>query len=44
LHAWKLGLTHPLSGREMFWEAELAADFDALLASLRREGRGADRG
>lgn len=41
LHAWRLGLTHPASCREMSWESDLAADFAALLVSLRagQEGR-----
>lgn len=35
LHAWRLGLIHPLSGAEMSWEAPLPADFARLLDVLR---------
>ncbi len=34
LHACRLGLVHPLSGEEMFWEAEAPEDMQQLLASL----------
>ena len=34
LHAARLGLTHPMSGRELNFEAPLPADFAALLAAL----------
>ena len=34
LHAARLGLKHPLSGRELNFEAPLPADFAALLAAL----------
>jgi len=34
LHAARLGLTHPVSGRELNFEAPLPADFAALLAAL----------
>ena len=36
LHAWKLGLRHPLTNASMQWEARLPDDFAALLASLRQ--------
>jgi 23S rRNA pseudouridine1911/1915/1917 synthase len=35
LHAWRLGLIHPLLGHAVQWEAGLPADFDGLLATLR---------
>jgi len=35
LHAWKLSLTHPVSGRPLELTAELPADFAAVLAHLR---------
>lgn len=34
LHAFQLGLVHPVSGDELSWSAPLPADFSALLASL----------
>jgi 23S rRNA pseudouridine1911/1915/1917 synthase len=34
LHAARLGLKHPLSGRQLNFEAPLPADFAALLAAL----------
>jgi 23S rRNA pseudouridine1911/1915/1917 synthase len=36
LHAWRLGLEHPLTRRPMRWQSPLPADFAALLESLRR--------
>jgi 23S rRNA pseudouridine1911/1915/1917 synthase len=36
LHAWKLGLDHPVTRAPMQWEAPLPADFAALLSSLRQ--------
>jgi 23S rRNA pseudouridine1911/1915/1917 synthase len=36
LHAWKLGLLHPVTHEPMQWESPLPADFAALLASLRQ--------
>ena len=36
LHAWKLGLRHPLTDQPMRWEAPLPADFATLLATLRQ--------
>ena len=35
LHAWRLKIQHPLSGREMQFEAPLPDDFVATLAALR---------
>lgn len=35
LHAWRLGLDHPVTKRPMRWESPLPADFAALLDSLR---------
>ena len=34
LHARKLGLTHPVSGEFMSWDAPRPADFESLLAAL----------
>jgi len=39
LHAWRLGLVHPLTRQPLAWESPLPADFAALLASLRGQGR-----
>jgi 23S rRNA pseudouridine1911/1915/1917 synthase len=39
LHAWKLGLQHPLTLEPMQWESSLAADFAALLLRLRQRVR-----
>jgi 23S rRNA pseudouridine1911/1915/1917 synthase len=36
LHAWKLGLLHPVTHESMQWEAPLPVDFAALLARLRQ--------
>jgi 23S rRNA pseudouridine1911/1915/1917 synthase len=36
LHAWKLGLTHPVTGKTMNWESPLPADFATLLTRLRQ--------
>jgi 23S rRNA pseudouridine1911/1915/1917 synthase len=36
LHAWRLGLKHPVTRRPMRWESPLPEDFAALLESLRR--------
>lgn len=35
LHAWRLGLVHPLSREHLHWESPLPADFSALLEYLR---------
>jgi 23S rRNA pseudouridine1911/1915/1917 synthase len=40
LHAIRLGLDHPLSGKPMAWEVPLAADIEALLTLLRAECSG----
>ncbi|MCU0291661.1 MAG: RluA family pseudouridine synthase [Thermoanaerobaculaceae bacterium] len=39
LHAWKLAITHPVTGELMTFEAPVPADIEALLDTLR-EGRG----
>jgi len=36
LHAWRLGLVHPVSHGAMHWESPLPADFADLLAMLRQ--------
>jgi 23S rRNA pseudouridine1911/1915/1917 synthase len=36
LHAWRLGLVHPVTRQPMQWEAPLPADFAVLLATLRQ--------
>ena len=38
LHAARLRLTHPVSGRELAWEAPLPEDMQRLLAVLEAEG------
>ncbi|MEP6943043.1 MAG: RluA family pseudouridine synthase [Betaproteobacteria bacterium] len=43
LHAWKLGLIHPVSGEPMQWESPMPEDFAALLAGLRRRTQAAAR-
>ncbi|MBS1136983.1 MAG: rluD, partial [Proteobacteria bacterium] len=35
LHAWRLGLLHPVSRLPLHWEAPLPPDFAALLERLR---------
>jgi 23S rRNA pseudouridine1911/1915/1917 synthase len=35
LHAWKLGLAHPISGEALNFEAPFPADFEKALSSLR---------
>ncbi len=39
LHAARLSLTHPVSGREMSWEAPLPADMTALLEAMKLDSR-----
>jgi 23S rRNA pseudouridine1911/1915/1917 synthase len=39
LHAWRLGLVHPVTREAMSWESPLPDDFSALLDVLRRRGR-----
>ncbi|HTR05510.1 MAG TPA: RluA family pseudouridine synthase [Paraburkholderia sp.] len=34
LHAWRLGLVHPVTGRAMQWRAEVPDDMDALIEAL----------
>jgi 23S rRNA pseudouridine1911/1915/1917 synthase len=36
LHAWKLGLVHPMTNAAMQWESPLPADLAVLLARLRQ--------
>ena len=38
LHAWRLGLAHPVTRKPMSWQSALPADFAELLASLRASG------
>ncbi|HEX9275601.1 MAG TPA: 23S rRNA pseudouridine(1911/1915/1917) synthase RluD [Casimicrobiaceae bacterium] len=38
LHAWRLGLVHPVTRKSLQWESPLPDDFAALLASLRQAG------
>jgi 23S rRNA pseudouridine1911/1915/1917 synthase len=40
LHAARLALTHPVSGRRLEWCAELPEDLAALLAALREDAEG----
>ena len=35
LHAWRLALQHPVSGRSMSWQSRLPADMAAALAALQ---------
>jgi 23S rRNA pseudouridine1911/1915/1917 synthase len=39
LHAARLGLTHPVSGRHAEWQAPLPEDMQRLLEALRRDWR-----
>jgi 23S rRNA pseudouridine1911/1915/1917 synthase len=39
LHAWRLGLVHPLTRKAMTWRSPLPPDFAALLESLRAVAR-----
>ncbi len=41
LHAQRLSLVHPRTGRELSFEAPLPADFEALLTAMRQD-RGSD--
>lgn len=34
LHAWRLGLVHPVTGRHMQWRCELPDDLDELIEAL----------
>jgi 23S rRNA pseudouridine1911/1915/1917 synthase len=40
LHAFRLGLIHPQSGREMEWSVPMAMDFTALIDALRARKSG----
>jgi 23S rRNA pseudouridine1911/1915/1917 synthase len=37
LHAWRLALVHPATGKEMAWESPLPRDFADLLEACRRD-------
>jgi 23S rRNA pseudouridine1911/1915/1917 synthase len=37
LHACRLALTHPVTGRAMFWKSDLPEDMSALIKTLRLE-------
>jgi len=37
LHAWQLGLTHPLTGEAMTWQADIPEDMQALLELLETD-------
>lgn len=39
LHAWRLGFVHPTTGRDVRVEADPPADFEALVAAVRRGPR-----
>ncbi|KPK51619.1 MAG: ribosomal large subunit pseudouridine synthase D [Thiotrichales bacterium SG8_50] len=39
LHARRLGLVHPVTGKELFWEVPLPADMEKLIAVLRTDMR-----
>jgi len=43
LHARRLALTHPATGRECAWTAPPPSDLRALLAALTADGGGARR-
>jgi 23S rRNA pseudouridine1911/1915/1917 synthase len=40
LHAWRLGFTHPHSGKEMTFEAPIATDMETVIEKLRRMALG----
>ena len=37
LHAWQLGLVHPVTGEAMVWQADLPDDMQALLALMEQD-------
>jgi 23S rRNA pseudouridine1911/1915/1917 synthase len=37
LHAWQLGLVHPVTGEAMAWQADLPDDMQALLALMEQD-------
>jgi len=37
LHAWQLGLVHPMTGEDMAWQAELPEDIVQLLNLLEQD-------
>jgi len=39
LHAWRLGLVHPLTGEPLAFESPLPADMAELLEALRGQGK-----
>jgi 23S rRNA pseudouridine1911/1915/1917 synthase len=39
LHAYKLGLVHPVTGRKISWEAEAPEDLQALIDALDFDGQ-----
>lgn len=43
LHAYALGLTHPISGEFVRFEAPLPEDMQVLIATLQQDTKGADR-
>jgi len=44
LHAARLKLEHPVSGKEMAWEAPLPGDMEALLKVMEADTKAADEG
>jgi 23S rRNA pseudouridine1911/1915/1917 synthase len=40
LHAYKLGLIHPMTKKKMEWKAPIPADMDALIEALREDTQG----
>jgi 23S rRNA pseudouridine1911/1915/1917 synthase len=44
LHAARLKLEHPVSGKEMAWDAPLPGDMEALLKVMEADTKGADDG
>jgi 23S rRNA pseudouridine1911/1915/1917 synthase len=44
LHAARLKLEHPLSGKEMEWEAPLPGDMQALLKIMEADTKAANEG
>jgi len=44
LHAWRLGLIHPVTGRAMQWRADVPDDMDALIEALGFGGESEELG
>ncbi len=42
LHAVRLGLQHPLTGKRQYWDSPLPADMTDLLTLLRKDGQAVD--